>query len=427
MSILLFVGVFFFLLVIGVPIAFSIGLASLAYVVILLPHLSLDVLPQQMFAGADSFALTAIPFFILIGELMNAGGISRRLVDFARTVVGRLQGGLGIVSLLASMIFASFSGSSVANAASTGSVTIPAMLRGGYPKAHAASIESASSGLGAVLPPSIPMIVYGSIGGVSVGGLFVGGYVPAILLAFGLAVVIVWYSKRHNLPLEEASTPRQMFAAAIDALPALLTPVIIMGGILGGVMTPTESGAVGAAYAAVVALFWYREMSVRDLPRILLNTASMTGVVMLIMTIAAMFSWIMAFERLPSQAAELLLSGISSQWTLMLGIVVFLIIVGMFIDTISALIILTPVILPIALAASIDPLFFGVIVCLALSLGAVTPPVGVVLFVTSAIARTNVEGVSKAMLPFLAVLCGGTFLLALTPDLVLWLPRLLGY
>lgn len=427
MSILLFAGVFAALLIIGVPIAFAIGLAALSYALVFLPHLSLQVLPQQMYAGADSFALTAIPFFILIGELMNAGGISQRLVTFARAVVGSLRGGLGIVSLLASMIFASFSGSSVANAASTGSVTIPAMLRSGYPKGYAASIEAASSGLGAVLPPSIPMIVYGSIAGVSVGGLFVGGYVPAILLALGLTLVIVLGAKRYGFPVDERLPLSQIAKTALDALPALLTPIIIMGGILGGVMTPTESGAVGAAYAALVALFWYREMGWRDLPKIFINTAATTGVVMLIMTIAALFSWIMAFERLPSMAAEFLLSGVSEQWILMLGIVVFLLLVGMFIDTISALIILTPVLLPIALAASIDPLFFGVIICLALSLGACTPPVGVVLFVTATIGKTTVESVSKAMLPFLLVLCGGTFLMALTPQLILWLPRALGY
>ena len=427
MSILLFIGVFLAMLVIGVPIAFAIGIAALAYVLVVLPHLSLDILPQQIFAGADSFTLTAIPFFVLIGELMNAGGISRRLVDFARAVLGRVRGGLGIVSLFASMVFASFSGSSVANAASTGSVTVPAMIRAGYPRGYAAAIEAASSGLGAVLPPSIPMIVYGSITGVSVGALFAGGYLPAVLLAAGLAAVITLRAGRLGVPLEERTSARQILRTAADAFPALLTPVIIMGGILGGVMTPTESGAVGAAYAGLLALFWYREMSVRDLPRILVNTASTTGVVMLIMTIAALFSWIMAFERLPSQAAEFLLSGMSSQWQLMAGIVVFLLVIGMFIDTISALIILTPVLLPIALAAQIDPLFFGVVICLALSLGACSPPVGVVLFVTATIAETTVESVSRAMLPFLVVLFGGTLAMALSPQLLLWLPRLAGY
>ena len=207
----------------------------------------------------------------------------------------------------------------------------------------------------------------------------------------------------------------------------MLAPVIIMAGILGGVMTPTEAGAVGALYSSLVAMFWYRELSWRDLPRVLINTATTTGVVMLIMTIAALFSWIMAYERVPTVAAEFFLSNVSSQWALMLGIVAFLVVVGMFIDTISALIILTPVLLPIALAADVDPLFFGIIVSITLSLGAITPPVGVVIFVTATIAKTTVEDVSRSLLPYLAVLCGATVLLALTPDVVLWLPRLFGF
>jgi tripartite ATP-independent transporter DctM subunit len=427
MSMLVCSVLFILLLAAGIPIAFAVGLASLSYLVIFLPRLPLDVLPQQMFAGADSFTLTAIPFFILIGELMNAGGISERLVRFARALVGRFRGGLGIVELFASMIFASFSGSSVANAAGTGAITIPAMINSGYPRGHAAAIETASSGLGAVIPPSIPMIVYGSIAGVSVGGLFVGGYVPGALLALGLMIVILVNARRHNYPTDARSGLGEIWQTARDALPALLAPVIIMGGILGGVMTPTEAGAVGAFYSAIVALFWYREISWRDFPRILTNTAAVTGVVMLIMTIAALFSWIMAFERIPTMAAEMLLGSVSSPWMLMVAIVLFLLVIGMFIDTVSALIVLTPVLLPIALAAGIDPLFFGIIVCIALSMGACTPPVGVVIFVTASIAKTTVEDVSRALVPYLAVLCGGTMVLALLPEVVLWLPRLLGY
>ncbi|MDB5474280.1 MAG: TRAP-type C4-dicarboxylate transport system, large permease component [Devosia sp.] len=427
MSLLLLLGMFCLFLAIGIPVAFALGLASLGYVLVFLPHLSLEVLPQQMFAGADSFTLTAIPFFILIGELMNSGGISSRLVAFARAVVGRFRGGLGIVELFASMIFASFSGSSVANAAGTGSITIPAMINSGYPRGHAAAIESASSGLGAVIPPSIPMIVYGSIAGVSVGGLFVGGYVPGVLLALGLVVVVLINARRHNYPADQKGTRSEILATAKDAIPAILAPVLIMAGILGGVMTPTEAGAVGAIYSGAVALFWYREISWTDLPRILTNTASVTGVVMLIMTIAALFSWIMAFERIPTLAAEFVLGGVTSPQMLMIGIFFFLLVVGMFIDTVSALIILTPVLLPVALAAGIDPLFFGIIVSVTLSLGACTPPVGVVLFVTASIAKTSVEDVSRSLLPYLAVLFGGMLLLALLPDVVLWLPRLAGY
>lgn len=427
MSLLALGLLFVVFLVAGIPIAFSVGLASLAYVLLFLPRVTLDIVPQQMFAGADTFTLTAIPFFILVGELMNAGGISERLVAFARALVGRFRGGLGIVELVASLIFASFSGSAVANAAGTGSITIPAMIKAGYPRGHAAAIESSSSALGAVLPPSIPMVVYGSIAGVSVGGLFVGGYVPGILMALGLVAVILIGARRHGYVRDEVAPLGTIVKTGIDALPAMLAPVIIMAGILGGVMTPTEAGAVGALYSGMVAMFWYRELSWRDLPRVLINTATTTGVVMLIMTIAALFSWIMAYERVPTVAAEFFLSNVSSQWALMLGIVAFLVVVGMFIDTISALIILTPVLLPIALASDVDPLFFGIIVSITLSLGAITPPVGVVIFVTATIAKTTVEDVSRSLLPYLAVLCGATVLLALTPDVVLWLPRLFGF
>jgi len=427
MSAALLVGLMGLFLAGRVQIAFALGLASLCYLLLFLPHLSLDVVPQQMFAAADSFALTAIPFFVLVGEAMNAGGISRRLVDFARVLVGRFPGGMGVVALFSSVVFASFSGSAVANAAGTGGITIPGMIRSGYPRGTAAAVESSSSSLGAIIPPSIPMIVYGSIAGVSVGGLFVAGYAPGLLLGLGLAAVIGWTALRRGFPLDEPAPLREIGRSAREAVPALMAPVIIMGGILGGIMTPTEAGAVGALYSLLIAMFLYREIGVSDLPRILLNTAAVTGVVMLVMTAAAVFSWILAFERVPARAAEFFLSGVSSQQLLMIGVVLFLILVGCFIDTISALIILTPVLAPMAVAAAIDPLFFGVIVCVALTLGACTPPVGVVLFVTASIAKTTVEDVSRAMVPFLVVLFGGTLALALLPGVVLWLPRLVGY
>lgn len=427
MSAALLVGLMGLFLASGVQIAFALGLAALCYILLFLPHLSFDVIPQQMFAAADTFALTAIPFFVLVGEAMNAGGISRRLVNFARALVGRFPGGMGIVALFSSVIFASFSGSAVANAAGTGAITIPAMTRSGYPRGTAAAVESSSSSLGAIIPPSIPMIVYGSIAGVSVGGLFVAGYVPGLLLGLGLAAVIAWTAHRRGFALDEPAPLPEIWRSAREAVPALMAPVIIMGGILGGIMTPTEAGAVGALYALLIAMFLYREIRFSDLPGIFLNTAVVTGVVMLVMTVAAVFSWILAFEQVPTRAAEFFLSGVSSQQLLMIGVVLFLIVVGCFIDTISALIILTPVLAPMAAAAAIDPLFFGVIVSVALTLGACTPPVGVVLFVTASIAKTTVEDVSRAMVPFLVVLFGGTMALALLPDVVLWLPRLVGY
>lgn len=427
MSTVILLLVFSILLAGRVQIAFALGLASLAYMIFFMPHVQLSVIAQQMYAGADSFTLTAIPFFVLVGEVMNSGGISRRLIHFTRTIVGHLTGGMGVVQLVSSMIFASFSGSAVANAAGTGSVTIPAMIRSGYPKSLAAALESASSSLGAIVPPSIPMIVYGSLAGVSIGGLFVAGYVPAAVFALGLMLVLRFTAVRWGIPLDARASLKEIAQAGRAAAAALLTPVIIMGGILGGIMTPTEAGAVAVLYAFVVAAFVYRELKLKHLPQVFINTAVTTGVVMLVMTIANVFSWIMAFEGIPRMVANALIQNFQEPWTLMLAIVALLLVVGIFIDTISALIILTPVLNLAATAAGIDPLFLGVIVTTALTLGVCTPPVGVVLFVTSSIAKTTIEETAKAILPFIAVLILGTFFLALVPNLVLWLPRLFGF
>jgi tripartite ATP-independent transporter DctM subunit len=427
MSTLVFVIFLCLFLALRIEIAFALGLGALLYMVVFLPTVSLTTIPQQMYAGADSFTLTAIPFFVLVGELMTAGGISRRLVDFSHTLVGHLKGGMGIVELVASLIFAGFSGSAVANAAGTGSITIPAMIQSGYPRGLAAAIESSSSSLGAILPPSIPLIVYASIAGVSVSGLFLGSYVPGAILSLGLAILIRWEAIRHRVPMHPRASRAEKLAAAKDAAPALLTPLLIMVGIFGGVMTPTEAGAAGAVYAFLISYFFYREITLSDLPRLLLNTAITTGVVMLVMTAAAVFSWILAFEGIPADAAELFLSTVRDPSLLMISIVALLLVMGIFIEPIPGLIILTPVIVPIGAAAGLDPLHLGVVVTIALTLGILTPPVGVILYVTSMLANTTVEATSRALIPFLVVLIGGTLLIAVVPGLVLWLPRLFGY
>lgn len=427
MSITLLFVVLFFFLIIRVPIALALGLASTIYIYTFMPRVGAMSLPQQMFAGADVFALTAIPFFILIGEVMNAGGISSRLVYFARCLVGSFRGGMGIVSLLASMIFASFSGSAVANAAGTGVVTIPGMIKSGYPKGLAAAIESTSSTLGAIIPPAIPMIVFGSLAGVSIGGLFIAGYVPGILLGVAIAIVISWHAKQLNIPLDPRSSSKEIWAAAKDALPALFTPILIMGGILGGIMTPTESGAVGVVYCILVSLFYYKEIKLRDLRGMLANAAATTGVVMLVMTVAALFSWILAYEAIPTKVASTVLSGVNNWWVLVLGIIGVLLVVGTFIDTTSALIILTPVLMPLAQKASLDPIYFGIIVTTALTFGCITPPVGVVLFITSSIAKTSIEDTTFKMIPLFLAMLAVLFVLALFPSAILFLPRLFGY
>ncbi|BAS27920.1 TRAP transporter large permease [Limnochorda pilosa] len=427
MALAVLLTTFLVLLAVRIPIAFALGLTSLAYVVLFVPGISLTVLTQQMFAGADSFTLTAIPFFVLAGELMNAGGVARRLVQFSKTLVGHFTGGVGVVALFSSMIFASFSGSAVANAVGTGTVTIPAMIRTGYTRGLAAAVESSSSSLGAIIPPSIPMVVYGALAGVSIGGLFVAGYVPGIIFGLGLALIIRLRAKQLGIPVEKRASRRELLASLKESALALLTPIIIMGGILGGVMTPTEAGAVGALYTLFVAVVIYRELALRDLPRVLVNTAATTGVVMLVMTIASVFSWIMAYEMIPATLAQSLLATIGRPWLLMIVLVLVMLAIGTFIDTLSAIIILTPVIIPIASTAGVDPLFLGLIITTALTFGVLTPPVGTVLFVTSSIAGTTIEETAKAVLPFVAILVGGTLLLAVSPQVALWLPRLLGF
>ena len=369
----------------------------------------------------------AIPFFILVGELMNASGISQRLVDLAKASVGHLLGGMGIVALVSSALMSSFSGSSVANAVGTGAITIPAMKKQGYPRQTAAAIETASSSLGTVIPPSISMVVYGSLTGVSIGGLFIGGYVPGVLSVVGLALVIRWVARRHNVPITQRQPMKVILKSLVRALSALAIPFIIIGGILLGWMTPTESGAVGAGHTLLVAVVFYRSLSLRDLYNALRRTAITTGVILSVIATASILGYILTYQRIPSMAADAMLQNLQSDWMIMLVLVLILIIVGSFMETNAAIAIITPIVMGITAGSGLDPLFVGVIVVLALSLGVATSPVGVSLFVTAKLAGTSIERVSIAVLPFVAVLILVTVVLALLPDVVLFLPRLLGY
>lgn len=418
---------FFIFLALGVPIAFSLGLSSLTYILAFLPRIPLSTIAQQMMGGVSSFSLTAIPFFILVGAIMEAGGISKKLVEFIRTLVGHKRGGIGMIALFSSVIFASLSGSAIANVAATGAITIPLMKKNNYPKGMAGAIEASSSSLGAVIPPSLPFVVYGGMTSLSIGSLFVGGYVPGVIFAVGILILLIHKAKKFNVPVSEKASRKEVWQSFLHAVPALLTPFIIMGGILGGIMTPTEAGAVGCIYAFAVSGFVYKELKLKDIPRILLETARTTGFVMLVMSCASLFGWVMAFENIPTRIANAILNVLTTPALFMIGMVVLMIIVGTFIDTLSALIILGPVLLPTATMLGIDPLHFGLIICMALSFGVLTPPVGTCLFVAAGIAKTTVEDVAKQCLPFTLVLFGGTLIMALFPEIILWLPRLLGY
>lgn len=418
---------FFLFLAIGVPIAFALGLSSLTYLLLFLPNVPFSIIVQQIYGGINSFTLTAIPFFILVGTIMDAGGVSKRLVEFIKTLVGHKRGGLGMIALFTSVIFASLSGSAVANVAATGSTTIPLMKKNGYEKGFAASIEASASSLGAVIPPSIPFIIYGGLTSISIGNLFIGGCVPGIIFAVGILIILIIKARKDNLPIYEKSDSKTRGKAFISALPALITPLIIMGGILAGVMTPTEAGAVGCVYAFIVSFFIYKELKPHDILKILSDAAITTGFVMLVMGFASFFGWVMAFENIPTKVATALIGILRTPTLFMIGVVLLSLIVGTFIDTLSAIIILGPVLLPATSMLGIDPLQFGLVFCMALSFGVLTPPVGTCLFVAAGIAGTTVEDTAKNALPFIIFLFIGTLLMAVAPDLLLWLPRLIGY
>lgn len=334
---------FLFLLAFGVPIAVSLGMSALTYILLFIPQVPLSTIAQQMFGGINSFTLAAIPFFILVGAIMDAGGISKRLVEFIKTLVGHRRGGLGMIALFSSVIFASLSGSAVANVAATGAITIPLMKKNGYPKGYAAAIEASASSLGGIIPPSLPFIVYGGVSNLSIGSMFIGGYAPGAVFTIIILILLIIKARKLNVPITEKSDNKTRLKSFLSALPALLAPAIIMGGILGGIMTPTEAGAVGCVYSFIVSFVVYRELKLKDIPKILINAAITTGFVMLVMSVASVFGWIMAYENIPTTVANALISVLKTPQVFLIGIVLLMLVVGTFIDTLSALIILVDI------------------------------------------------------------------------------------
>lgn len=422
---LVILGLFLLLMLLGVRIALALGLSSVIYLLTFMPQVNLSTIPQKMFTAVDTFALTAIPFFILAGELMNSGGISRRLIDFATTLVGHVRSGLSMVAVIAAKFFGGITGSAIADTAAIGSVMIPAMARKGYKKPYAAALLASAGSIGPIIPPSIPMVVYGSIAGVSVGKLFMGGYLPGLLIGLSLMAAAYIIGRRHGHPKEEKATWGQRWNAFRDAIFALITPAIIMGGIVGGVVTPTEAGVVGTIYAFIVGKFIYRELKWKSIPGILVRTAVTSGIVVLVMSTASVYGWVLAYERIPQIVAEAFVA-LSDNPAIVLGLImIIMLILGMFLDGTAALIIMTPVFLPIVTALEVDLVFFGVLMAINICIGTVTPPVGVCLYVSAGIAKISLEEVSKAVLPFVAVLVGALFVLTAFPQIIMFLPNLL--
>ncbi len=420
-----FLILFLVLILGGVGIAIALGFSSLVYFFVRLPTVGFELIPQKMFAAIDSTALTAIPLFILAGELMNFGGITVRIVRFASSMVGHIRGGLSYVTVIAAMFFGGVTGSAIADTTAVGSVTIPAMVSKGYRKDFSAALVAAAGSIGPIIPPSIPMILYGSIVNVSIGKMFLGGYIPGIIIGFALMGLSYIYARREGHPAEERKTLKEMVLAFFDSFLALLTPVAMIGGIVLGIVTPTEAGMIGVVYAFLVATLVYRVLKIGDIPKILVNTAITSGVVLFVFATASIFGWVMAFERIPQIVAQSLVGlGVSSAAVLAL-ILAVLLVLGMFLDGPAIIIIMTPVLYQVIMKAGIDPVFFGVLMCIDICIGTLTPPVGVCLFVAAGIARVPFEKISYAILPFIVVITLLMFLFAFVPILVMWLPNLL--
>jgi tripartite ATP-independent transporter DctM subunit len=417
MTLIVFVGSLLGAMALGMPIAFALLLSGVT-LMFYLDMFDTQVLIQSLIGGADSISLTAILFFILAGELMNAGGISKRIVDFVMSLVGHIKGGLGYTVILASVFFAGLSGSAVADTAALGAILIPMMVRSGYDRNQSTGLVAASGVIAPVIPPSIPMIIFGVTANVSITKLFLGGIVPGMLMAVGLC--IAWWllqRKKTFIPLPRKSV-KEILKSMVRAVWALLLPVIIIVGMRGGVFTPTEAAVVAVFYALFIGLVVYRELKIKHLYKLFTNAAKMTSVVMFLAAAAMVSAWFITVADIPSQLVELLGPVMDNKILLLLMINALVFLVGTAMDLTPTILILTPVLMPIVIQAGIDPVYFGILFILNNVIGLLTPPVGTVLNVACAVGKTDMEGVMKGVWPFLLVHCILLVLLILFPQIV---------
>lgn len=414
-------------LIIGVPIAFSVAGAALLTLLTMMPSMPLILVPMSMFNGMDSFPMMAIPFFVLAGELMNRGGISMQLVRFSQTLVGHIRGGLGHTNVVANAIMSSISGSALANIAAVGRVMIPAMRDEGYDRSFAASITIGASLLGPIIPPSITMVIFAVTANQSVGALFLAGIVPGLLICGGMMAVIYFRSRSRQYGTITPFSLRRVGHEFRRSILALLMPVIILGGIFGGIMTPTEAAAVAAFYALVVSAFVYRSITLNDVWEVALSTAKTTSFIMLVIGAARVFSDVMLSEDVPRQIATTMLSMSENPIVILLLINLILLIVGFVMDTTAAIIILVPVLMPVAAGLGIDPVNFGVLMTINLVIGMATPPVGVALFLGSEVSGLRVEQLAGPVALIITVHIAILLLVSFVPAVSLWLPGVFGY
>lgn len=417
------VALFVILLAIGVPIAFVLGISSLLY--LHLQEMYFVLVAQRFFVGIDNFLLLAVPLFILAGRLMNESGITDRLIEFFAILLGHVRGGLAYINIVASVFFAGITGAGAADTAAIGSILIPAMKKEGYSSDYAAAVTAVSSTIGPTIPPSIAMVVYGASAGVSVAKLFLGGVIPGLMLAAGQLFVAWRGVHRWSVPVRAKRLSVRTFGRGLfDAALALIMPVILIGGIVLGIFTPTEAAAVAVFYALIVGFVIYRKLTVRKLLRQLYETALLTGTILMILGFAHLFGWILAAEDVPGAVARAITGLTQNRILVLLMINVLLLLVGTFMETLAAVILLTPILLPLAESLGINPIHFGVLMVVNLNIGLATPPLGVCLIVAAPLAETSIERITRAALPFLLVMIGVLLLITYIPELVMFIPNL---
>ena len=423
--VLVLVFSFLFLLSIGTPVAWSIAISSVVTMLVSIPAIpAFTTVAQRMGTGLDSFALLAIPFFVLSGQLMNKGGIAHRLIAFAKTLVGALPGGLALINIIGAMLMGAIAGSALASASAMGTILGPEMEKEGYSKEFGAAVNITSSTIGLVIPPSNVLIVYSlASGGVSIAALFLAGYIPGILTGLFLMIVASIWAKKKKYKLGERSSLKQVIKTFIIAIPSLLLLVVVIGGIVTGIFTATEASAVAVLYTFVLGLI-YKEITFKGLPQILLDSSATTAIVMLLIGASMSMSWVMSYENIPQDISATLLSISDNKIIILLIINLLLLFVGVFMDMTPAVLIFTPIFLPIVTKLGLDPIHFGIIMVLNLCVGLCTPPVGSVLFVGVGIAQTTIGKVVKPLMPLFLAMIIALFLVTYIPQLSLWLPGL---
>jgi C4-dicarboxylate transporter, DctM subunit len=413
------------LIMVGLPVAVAMGITTIGAIVLLGEPQLLLVIPQRIYAATTSFPLLAIPFFIFAGNLMNTGGMTERIFRMARAMVGHIKGGLGHVNVLASMIFSGMTGAALADAMGVGVVTIQAMEKAGYDRRFAAAISAASATIGPVIPPSIPFVIFGSITGVSVGRLFLGGVVPGLLMGLVLMVTVYIIAVRRNYPREKRVGFGDLVVYILGALPAMGMPAIVIGGILAGIFTPTEASVAASVYALVLGCLVYREIDRARLMKIIWETIDQTVRVMFIIATAAMFGWLLVFLGAPDAIIRGLLSVSSEIWAVLLIINVVLLILGCFMEGTAIMLMTIPIFMPVVAKLGIDPVHFGVMMTLNIMIGMLTPPVGMVLYAISAVGHIPVWSLARELTPYLLALLVALLLVTFIPGIVTWLPNLL--